>query len=174
MAYWLDADTFITAKNSLYAFEINASLWAWFDTQLKVKTIRSPERVFREIMAFKKDDLLKQWVSPRRADGLCVEPDKHVSECLTKIANHLYTATVPHKKTRKPQLRYKPAQVEVFGRGADAFVIAHAMADKGTVVSFESDKHPDSQRIRIPDVCGHFGIDCISLKALLIALGAKL
>ena len=53
MAYWLDADTFIMAKNSLYAFEVNTTLWAWFDTQLKAKTIHSPERVFREIMAFK-------------------------------------------------------------------------------------------------------------------------
>jgi hypothetical protein len=174
VAYWLDADTFITAKNSLYAFEINSSLWAWFDVQLKAKTIRSPERVFREIMAFKRDDLLKQWVSPRRADGLCVEPDKHVSECLTKIANHLYTATVPHKKTKKPQPRYKPAQVEVFGHGADAFVIAHAMADRGCVVTFESDENPDSQRIRIPDVCAYFGIEYTNLKGLLFALGAKL
>jgi Domain of unknown function (DUF4411) len=174
VAYWLDADTFITAKNSLYAFEVNTTLWAWFDTQLKAKTVRSPERVFREIMAFKKDDLLKQWVSPRKFDGLCIEPDKRVSECLNKIADHLYTATVPHRKTRKLQLRYKPAQAAVFGRGADAFVIAHAMADNGTVVTFESDKCPDSQRIRIPDICDHFGVDCTNLKGLLVALGAKL
>jgi hypothetical protein len=117
---------------------------------------RSPERVFREIMTFKQGDLLKQWVSPRKTDGLCIEPDKRVSECLNKIADYLYTATVTNKKTRKPQLRYKPAQAAVFGRGADAFVIAHAMADKGTVVTFESDKYPDSQRIRIPDICDHF------------------
>lgn len=174
MAYWLDANTFITAKNSIYAFEINTTLWAWIDTQLKAKTIRSPERVFREIMAYKKDEYLKQWVSTRKSDGLCVEPDKHVSECLTKIADHLYTATSLNKKTKKPQLRYKPAQAAVFGHGADAFVIAHALADKGTVVSFESDQHPDSQRIRIPDVCAHFEVPCINLKQLLIASGAKL
>ena len=97
-----------------------------------------------------------------------------MSECLTKIASHLYTATVSNHKTKRRQLPYKPAQVEVFGRGADAFVIAHAMADHGTVVSFESDKHPDTQqRIRIPDVCGHFGIGCINLKGLLSALGGE-
>lgn len=174
MAYWLDADTFITAKNSIYAFEINTTLWTWLDTQLKAKRVMSPERVFREIMAFKKDDPLKQWVSARKADGLCVEPDKRVSQCLTNIADHLYTATVPHKKTRKSQLRYKPAQVEVFSRGADAFVIAHALASSGIVVTFESDKYPESQRIRIPDVCAHFGIRCINLKQLLVDLNAKL
>ena len=174
MAYWLDADTLITAKNSIYAFEINTTLWAWFDAQLTAKIVRSPERVFREIMSFKKDDPLKQWVSARRAVGMCIEPDKRVSECLTKIANHLYTTTVPHPKTRKPILRYKAAQVEVFGRGADAFVIAHAMADEGTVVTFESDKFPDAQRIRIPDICSHLGVPCINLRQLLVALGAKL
>jgi Domain of unknown function (DUF4411) len=97
-----------------------------------------------------------------------------VSERLTEIADYLYTSTIPHRKTKEPQLRYKPAQAEVFGRGADAFVIAHAMADKGTVVSFESEKCPESQRIRIPDICQHFEIDCINLKGLLFAMGAKL
>lgn len=174
MAYWIDADTFITAKNSVYAFEINSSLWAWLDTQLRAKTVRSPERVYREIMAFKRDDLLKKWVSARKGGGLCIEPDKRVSECLTKIADHLYTANLPNAKTKKPQLRYKAAQAEVFGRGADAFVIAHAMADGGTVVTFESDKHPDAQRIRIPDICAHFDVPCINLRQLLIDLGAKL
>ena len=64
MAYWLDADTFITAENSLYAFEVNSSLRARFDTQLTAKAIRSLERNLREIMAYTQDDLLV---------GLCTE-----------------------------------------------------------------------------------------------------
>ena len=174
MAYWLDADTLITAKNGFFAFEINSSLWAWLDTQLATRKVMSPERVFREIMAFKGEDPLKQWVQTRKAKGLCVEPDKRVSQCLGRVADHLYTATLTHANTKKPQLRYKPAQAEVFGRGADAFVIAHAMAEGGTVVTFESTKHPDSQKIRVPDVCAHFDIPCIDLKQLLVVLGAKL
>ena len=146
----------------------------WLDAQLKAKIVCSPERVFREIMAFKKEDPLKQWVATRKSDGLCIEPDKRVSQCLTKIADHLYMATIINQKTRKSQPRYKPAHIEVFGRGADAFVIAHAMQEGGTVVTFESDKFPDAQKIRIPDVCHHFNIDCINLKRLLITLGAKL
>jgi Domain of unknown function (DUF4411) len=134
----------------------------------------SPSRVFQEIMAFKKDDPLKQWARTRKDSGLCVEPSKQVSQCLTKIADHLYTSTLLQKKTKKPQLRYKSAQVAVFGRGADAFVIAHAMESGGTVVTFESDQHPDSQKIRIPDVCAHFSVPCINLKQLLVTLGAKL
>ncbi len=174
MIYWLDADIFITAKNSIYAFEINSTLWAWFDSRLRSRVIMAPARVFAEIMAFKKDDPLKQWAQTRKDLGLCVEPNKGVSRCLTKIADHLYTSALVNSKTKKQQLRYKPAQVEVFGHGADAFVIAHAMESAGTVVTFESSRCPDSQKIRIPDVCAHFGIPCISLKELLITLGAKL
>jgi hypothetical protein len=174
VSYWLDADTFITAKNSVYAFEINTTLWAWLDTQLNAKNVKSPARVFKEIMAFKKDDPLKQWANARKDDGMCVEPDKKVSECLGKIADHLWTAEVLHPKTRKAQQRYKSAQIEVFSRGADAFVIAHAMADGGTVVTFESALYPDSQKIRIPDICAHFSVPCINLVQLLIALKAKL
>jgi hypothetical protein len=94
--------------------------------------------------------------------------------CLTKIADYLYTASIPNGKTKKRQLRYKPAQSEVLGRGADAFVIAHAMADDGTVVTFESDKFPNSQKIRIPDICDHFDVPCINLRQLLIDLKARL
>ena len=174
MIYWLDADIFITAKNSIYAFEVNNTLWSWLDTQLRAKIVMSPSRVFREIMAFKKDDPLKPWAQARQHMGLCVEPNKQVSHCLTKIADHLYTSTLINKKTKKPQLRYKAAQVEVFSRGADAFVIAHAMESGGTVVTFESVRYPESQKIRIPDVCAHFGIVCIDLKQLLMALQARL
>jgi hypothetical protein len=174
MTYWLDANIFITAKNSIYAFEVNTTLWAWLDSQLRAKVVMSPARVYREIMEFKKDDPLKQWAITRKDVGLCAEPGKEVSHCLTAIANYLYTTTIPGKKSKKSELRYKPAQVEVFSRGADAFVIAHAMACKGTVVTFESDHCPDSQKIRIPDICAHFQVPCINLRQLLIALNAKL
>lgn len=114
MAFWLDANTFITAKNSLYAFEVNTSFWAWLDSQLVAKTVKSPQRVFQEIMQFRKDDPLKSWVHARRASGLCVEPDKNTSICLRRIADHLYTATTLHPKTHKQQSRYKQAQVSHF------------------------------------------------------------
>jgi hypothetical protein len=174
MTYWLDADIFITAKNSIYAFEVNTTLWSWLDSQLQAKVVMSPARVFREIMEYKKDDLLKQWVHARKDTGLCVEPNKEVSHALKAIANYLYTTTMTGNKSKKPELRYKAAQVEVFSRGADAFVIAHAMACKGTVVTFESDQHPNSQKIRIPDVCAHFEVPCIDLRSLLVVLNAKL
>lgn len=172
MNYWLDANIFITAKNSIYAFEINTSLWSWFDVQLRAKAVFAPEKVFAEIMDFKGEDLLRQWASTRKEMGLCVLPNKGVSQCLAKIADYLYTAEVMRKN--KPESRYKHAQVAVFSRGADAFVIAHAMEDKGTVVTFESEKHPESCKIRIPDVCAHFGVPCIDLRQLLIILKAKL
>ncbi len=119
MRYWLDANIFITAKNSLYAFEINSSLWNWIDTQLTAKTVVAPERVFKEIMDYKKDDLLKQWASPRKDMGLCVAPSKKVSQCLSRIADHLYTAE--KIKRGKAVQRYKPAQIAFFSQGADAF-----------------------------------------------------
>lgn len=71
MAYWLDADTFITAKNSVYAFEVNKSLWAWLDGQFRAKKVKSPERVYRELMVFKGEDPLKQWAATRKGDGIC-------------------------------------------------------------------------------------------------------
>jgi hypothetical protein len=52
-------------------------------------------------------------------------------------------------------------------------VIAHAMENKGTVVMFESALRPDSQIIRIPDVCNHFKVPCTELTGMLRQLKIK-
>jgi hypothetical protein len=58
--------------------------------------------------------------------------------------------------------------------GADPWIIAHAIADGGTVVSQETDKRPNANRVRIPDVCQHFGVPCIKVWDMLRNLNVKL
>jgi len=174
MVYWLDANVFITAKNGFYAFDINESLWNCLDSLLKAGTVLSPSAVFSELLKFPKDDPLKPWVKTRQGSGLCVEPSKEVQRCLCQIADYIYTEMVIRKKSKGTELRWKPAEANRFARGADAFVIAHAMEGKGTVVTFESALHPDSRIIRIPDVCNHFGVPYTDLSGMLRELKIKL
>jgi hypothetical protein len=169
MKFWLDANAFVTAKNSIYALEINKTLWQWMDSQLREGKIATPARVYKELMAYKGTDLLKQWAQARESIGMCIQPDAKVWRAVTKVADHLYTATIEKTRPRRTVGRYSQAQIDEFSRGADHMVIAHAMADQGIVVTFETDKKPEAQRIRIPDVCAVFDVECIDLRALLIA-----
>jgi hypothetical protein len=47
------------------------------------------------------------------------------------------------------------------GKNADAFVIAKAAVESGTVVTMELLK---GNAVKIPNICGHCGIQCLSLE----------
>lgn len=61
---------------------------------------------------------------------------------------------------------YPPHQAAAFLDGADPWIIAHAMAYGGTVVTFES-RAPKSNKPKIPDVADHFGVVSTDLWKLL-------
>jgi hypothetical protein len=56
------------------------------------------------------------------------------------------------------------------GRNADPFVIAKAMAEKRTVVTMELLK-PNAAKI--PNICDHFGVPCMTLEQFMEAEGWK-
>lgn len=157
--YWLDADVYIQAKNGPYPFELVPKFWAFLAEQLDYGTIKSPKMVYEEITAG--DDLLSKWAKRRRSSGLCAKTTKDVQDCFKKIANHVHT---------KPS--YRPQQAIVFLNGGDGWVIAHAMATNGIVVTQESDKKKSS-KIKVPTVCRDFGIKCINTYEMLRLLGAQ-
>ena len=56
-----------------------------------------------------------------------------------------------------------PRQVVDFLAGADPWLIAHAIAKGGKVVTFERRVGSSSSNIKIPNVCDYFRIETISL-----------
>jgi hypothetical protein len=70
--------------------------------------------------------------------------------------------------------KYPRAQADLFLAKADPWVIAHALVDKGTVVTHENRVADNSSVPKIPNVCDHFGIESINTFELLIRLGVKL
>jgi hypothetical protein len=47
------------------------------------------------------------------------------------------------------------------GRNADAFIIARAVVEDRTVVTMEIFK---ANAAKIPNICGHFGVRCMTLE----------
>ena len=135
--------------------------WAFLDEKLEEGRIRSPRAVYQEIARNEEpDDDLARWFKNRRQRGLCVSPTKDVQEEFKKIANFVMGS-------------YEQPQVAEFLKGADPWLIAHAVATEGVVVTLETDQKPEARRIRIPDVCGKVGVRCINTVRMLEELKAE-
>ena len=119
---WLDTDTFITAKNGPYAFDILPGFWSFLDQKADDGDISSSTVVYDELVVGADD--LAAWVQARRNTNLFVPPDQLVQSLFTSVANHV-------------SAQYEPVHASAFLGGADAWVIAHAIADGGQVVTFE-------------------------------------
>jgi len=163
--YWLDASVFITARDTMYGFDINTSFWTWMDQASRNGIVGAPRKVYTEIVDnVKGTDDLGRWVKARRKNGLCIEPDSKTIQALKAVSSYVF----------KENGRYEYPFALDFVRGADPYVIAAAIADGGTIVSQETDRHPLAKRVRIPDVCEQFGVECVKVWEMLRNLKVKL
>lgn len=64
MAYLLDTNVFITAKNSFYGFDFCPAFWSWLDQAAEAGVVRSVERVHDELI--ERGDDLSAWARDRR------------------------------------------------------------------------------------------------------------
>jgi hypothetical protein len=149
----------IHAKDEL-PFDVHRKFWEWMAKNVEEGVLVAPRQVFKEV-AENEDhqDELAKWVMTRRERGLCIPPTKRVTERIGEIAKFVLD-------------RYKEEEALDFLKGADAWVIAQAMEDSGIVVTQESTEHPKARKARIPDICKHFGVQCINRVAMLRTLKA--
>ena len=159
--YWLDANVLIEAHRRSYPFEIAVSFWRWLGKQVEDGVIVCPRRVYQEIAEQENHkDEIAQWVQNRKDKGLCVLPSRTVTAQEGIVLEYVFG-------------RYAPEQAYTFAKGGDPWVIAHALDDRGTVVTLESDLRPTAQRARIPDVCKHFDVKCVNTVEMLKLLKAR-
>jgi len=78
--------------------------------------------------------------------GLCIIASEIVCKNYSQIADHAYVTHSAHQSAD-------------FLKGGDGWVIAHAMEDKGVVVTQESIRSVKS-KIKIPKVCKDFRVLC--------------
>ena len=157
--YWLDSDSFITPKNGPYGFDIAPGFWDFIDQKGAEGIICSPILVYHELVD-ETDDVLAKWARERQTTSLFVEPDEAVQAEFKEIADYVNG-------------RYERSQAGEFLDGADPWVIAHARAGGGEVVTFEVPA-PASKRVKIPDVCAYYNIPWTDTYRMLRKLGFSL
>jgi hypothetical protein len=146
MAYLLDANVFIQAKNLYYGLDFCPAFWDWLIAHNTAGLVFSIEKVSDELEAG--GDELAIWIAARDA-GFFVKPDAAMLPALGKVSAW---ATGQH---------YEPAAVNTFLQVADYYLVAHALAHEHTVVTHEI-ASTSTKKIKIPDACIGLGIKCMT------------
>jgi hypothetical protein len=146
MAYLLDADTFIRAKNLHYGFDFCPAFWDWLIAQNAAGSVFSIEKVGDEVKAVA--DELSEWAEAR-GDGFFLRPDASVFPALKTVSDWAGSQ------------QYTPGAVATFLQVADYYLVAHAGAGGHTVVTHEVPA-ASARKIKIPDACIALGIKCMT------------
>ena len=146
MTYLLDSNVFIQAKNEHYGMDVCPGFWDWLVASNVAGVVASVSLVGQELKTG--HDQLAQW-SAQRGNEFFLEPDTSVFSAMRRIGAWLtaqqFTAGARNK----------------FAESAHHILIARALAKEMTVVTHE--KRANSQkRIKIPDVCNQFGVQCLT------------
>jgi len=126
MAYLLDANVFIQAKNLHYGFDFCPGFWDWLDQAHAAGTVFSVERVGDELLGGA--DELAASARPR-VGSFFIEPDAAVVPSLQATSQWASTGN------------YEPAAVATFLQVADYYLVAQAHAHGFTVVTHEVVAH---------------------------------
>ena len=146
MAYLLDANVFIQAKNLYYGLDFCPAFWDWLIAHNEAGQVFSIEKVGDEIMAGGDD--LATWALDR-ATSFFLKPDAAMLPALGRVSAW---ATGQN---------YDPAAVNTFLQIADYYLVAYALAHGYTVVIHEI-ASTSTKKIKIPDACIGLGIKCMT------------
>jgi hypothetical protein len=146
MAYLLDANVFIQAKNLHYGLDFCPAFWSWLIQGNAAKQVFSIEKVGDEIQAIA--DELADWATDR-GDDFFLKPDANLLKALSTVSAWAVSQN------------YEPAAVNTFLLVADYYLVAQALAHRHTVVTHEV-ASTSTKKIKIPDACIGLGIKCVT------------
>lgn len=158
MNYLLDSNTYIQAKNQYYGMDICPAYWDWLDLQFEKGVLASVEHIARELKAG--NDELADWARSR-PDHFIKNDDQKTQLEYTKIVNFVAAEN------------FNPGNRDNFLAKADPWIIAKASSLGATVVTHESKGGPNTNKVKVPNICKEFGVPCINTFEFLRALGAK-
>ena len=132
MAYLLDANVFIQAKNLHYGLDFCPAFWDWLIAGNQAKRVFSIEKVGDEIEAG--DDELSAWAA--NVAGFFLKPDAAMLPALGSVSGWC-----------KSELR--AGRSSTFLQVADYYLVAHALAHGHTIVTHEI-ASTSRRRLRFP------------------------
>jgi hypothetical protein len=157
MAYLLDANVFIQAKNLHYGFDFCPGFWDWLDDAHAAGRVFSVEKVGDELLSGA--DELATWAR-LRSGVFFLTPDAAVIPSVQAVSAWASGGG------------YEPAAVSTFLQVADYYLVAQARAHNHVVVTHEIVAH-STRRIKIPNACLGVGVRCVTPFEMLRAERAR-
>ena len=146
MAYLIDADVFIRAKNLHYGLDFCPAFWDWIVQESLAGRVFSIEKVGDDLHAIQDD--LSTWADARGA-AFFVRPDASVQPALARVS------------TWAQSQKYTQTAVSEFLQVSDYYLVAQAVAGTHTVVTHEIPS-ASIRRIKIPDACLGLSVKCMT------------
>lgn len=151
MIYVFDTSPFSHLFKSYYR-ERFPTLWELFDNIVNERRLVSTREVMREIEDGP-DQTLRDWSKDNK--NVFTVPTADEGAYVGKIFQiQKFRELIEQKK------------MYTGGRNADPFVIAKAASIDGTVVTLEK---PKPNGAKIPNICQHFNVNCMSLEEFMEA-----
>lgn len=147
----LDANFFIQAHRIIYPLDVATGFWTKVKELSEHGKIISIDKVKNEI--FENEDELTAWIKANIPESFFVSTI--TSSVLANYANVARWAN-------SQNTHYLPQAISEFldAENADAWLIAYALSDTAHnyIITQEISEPNKKSKIKIPDVCNHFGI----------------
>lgn len=137
MAYLLDTNVFIEAKNRYYGFDFCPAFWDWIDAEHTSGEVYSIQAVRDELIGG--SDQLAEWARARGQEFFR-PPDGATLASLAQLSTWANSGD------------YDPIAVNEFLQGADYYLVGHAHAHGFDVVTHEIPSD-GRKRVKIPNAC---------------------
>ncbi|WP_321827812.1 DUF4411 family protein [Maribacter dokdonensis] len=152
--YILDSNFFIQAHRSIYPLDVVQSFWLKIKSLSQAGIITSIDKVKKEIFDNSShEDELKLWCDSNLSNEFFINTDT-VLENYISIVN--WTNSMSHHYTSNAIKEFLETDL------ADPWLIAFAMSNNWTIVTYEKSQPERKNRIKIPEVCNHFNIRYIN------------
>ncbi len=158
MAYLIDTDIFIGAKNLHYGMDFCPAFWGWLVAANTAGTVLSIDAVRDDLL--NGADELAAWAA-ERGDGFFLSPQATDLTALGRV-----TQWINDHRT------YSPAAKQTFLGCSDYFVVSQALAGGHIVVTHEKPEN-SVHRIKIPSVCVAMNVKCMTCWQMLRAERAR-
>ena len=165
--FWIDTSCLITAENSVLSFDISPGFWEILELEVVDGRVRSSVVVFEEIVRWKRGSgRLIDWAKKMNERGMFLHPSQEVTREYQQIADYIVN-------------NCDEAEGKKFLRDADGWLIAHAKhaitkTDQSMVVTQEILVGVNSRKVKIPNICDHFGVDYVNTEEMLRKMGRQL
>lgn len=147
-------DFFIQAHPSIYPLDVVQSFWTKIKSLSDNGTIVSIDKVKKEIYDNSShENELKIWCEANLPDGFFIITDSVLQNYIT-IVNW----------TNSMSLHYTNSAIQEFLETelADPWLVAFAMSNNLTIVTYEKSEPNRKNRIKIPEVCNQFNVRYIN------------